>query len=346
MKLTSSIFSFNTLVARWKFPPALALALAIVLAANVWAYFELQAGRLYTSVPRQMIANAVSDLVREDGVWWLGNSTLAAGVDAERITRASRTTHTVVPLGSATTDISIALAALALGQSEQPPQRIVVFVTKDDLNAEGSRAEVSRKYLQAMTKPGLYDWVAAALPIYSTRYAITDRIREQIIDSTLGKNSSASPTEPAASTIKRRYRELANEIESTMLYNLGRDYSPISMDFGPLTQLAQQTETDIWLVSPPVTASVASWQEKYAEEWPWQRIVDILQAQSREADFRFLNYTELLPSTSEFFKDVYHLNAKGKQAFTDELIRVLGGNEQCIETADEQLCEPAIGAAL
>ena len=64
------------------------------------------------------------------------------------------------------------LAIEELSITTHGPERITFFVTKDDLNAGGSRAKDSALYKQAFESPGLYEILASFFPVYSCRYAI------------------------------------------------------------------------------------------------------------------------------------------------------------------------------
>lgn len=318
MKLHSSIFSSDTLSARWRIPAGAALAIFLVSIANVWAYFAEKNGILYTSVPSQLIENALDELSNNNGIWLLGNSTLAAGFDENVLNETQKRNSAIIKLGSATLDTTVHLSEIALQADSAKPDKIIIFFTKDDLNQNGSRANASKSYHQAMNGAGVYEHFASLIPVYSTRFAITDKLRNAIASIVAGRKAEA---ESSISTRKQsRYRDLSKKVDSTYLLNLGKDYTPIDIDFSRLGQLAKTHETKVYLVAPPVCSAVADWQKRYAPQYSWQSIVSKVTVDASNYGIRVLNYTDLLESTTEYFKDVYHLNSRGSRAFTNHLL--------------------------
>lgn len=316
MKSHSSIFSSNTLDLEWKLPAGAALAISLVVAANTWAYFAEKNGILYSSIPRQMIENSISTLSQSDAIWLLGNSTLAAGFDEKLLQENIAESNAIIELGSATLETTIRLSEIALQSDGKKPKKIILFFTKDDLNQNGSRADASKSYHQAIDSPSLYEHVALAFPVYSTRYAITDKIRNGIASIGLRFTAKKVNNKPD----KKTYKDLSTRIDTTYLLNLGRNYKPADIDFSTLGELAKSNNISIYLVAPPVTTAISKWQSRFAPKYTWPSIIQSITEKAARADISVLNYTNLLESTTQYFKDTYHLNNKGAIIFTKQLI--------------------------
>ena len=324
MKLHSSIFSSDTLNLNFRVPAGAIFALTIVVAINVWAYIGEKEGSLYSSIPRQMIDNSITELTSNKHIWWLGNSTLAAGLDKATLGNKKLDDSAIIELGSATLATTLRLTEIALQKSTSKPDSIILFFTKDDLNRFGARAKASKSYFQAMDNPDMYEYFSTLFPVYSTRYAIVKKIKDTIVTSSLGPRKAGAAEVHSNKPEKKKYKDLSVLTDSTYLLNLGRNFELETIDFTALGNMAEQYGTEIYLIAPPVTKAVAKWQKKYAPEYSWEKLIKAITDNASSAGLKVLDYSSLLDSSSEFFKDTYHLNHNGATRFTNLLANDLG----------------------
>jgi hypothetical protein len=188
-----------------------------------------------------MIDDAINKLTEADGIWLLGNSTLAAGINEDIVSVKVGAENAIVELGSATLEVTIRLADIALEASDKPPKKIILFVTKDDMNKLGSRASSSASYLEAMDSPSLYEKLATMIPIYSCRYSIRDHLRKTISDDAIGLLKSLKPAHAAdeSGVVKAAYMPLSDVEDSTYLYKLGKNYTPFDLEFSRIADAAR-----------------------------------------------------------------------------------------------------------
>jgi len=317
MTSRSSIFSSETLRPQGLRPTAALLAVLVLGAGNVAAWAAQRAGRISTSVPRQLLDERRLALAREPGVWFLGNSTMASALSEEELRERLGRGWVKAPLGSSTLRVSLTLAERALADAPAPPAAIVLFATKDDVNVNGDRALVSRRYERAFEGRSMGETAAAAIPAYACRFAIQAELLNGVA-SLLPGRTSAGAVEARAPA-----RDLSADFELTHLHKQGRAYAPGPVDFARLAAAARG-RTRLVLVFPPVTAAVERWQHRHAPAHPWPVVAAGLAARARAAGFEVLDYTHRYPSTTAFFEDVYHLNARGAAAFTPVLLGDLG----------------------
>lgn len=319
MTWRSSIFSSETLRPRGLRPTAALLAAVVLGAGNLVAWAAQRAGRITTSVPRQLIDERRVSLAREPGVWFLGNSTMAAALSEEALRERLGRDWVKAPLGSSTLRVSLTLAERALATAPSPPAAIVLFATKDDVNANGDRAAVSRRYERAFEGRTLAETAAAAIPAYACRFAIQSELLNGVAGLLPGRTSAGRVQAEARAPA----RDLSVDFELTHLHKQGRAYAPEPVDFARLAARAGG-RTRLVLVFPPVTAAVERWQRRHAPAHPWPAVSAGLAARARAAGFTVLDYTHRYPSTTAFFEDVYHLNARGAADFTPTLLGDLG----------------------
>lgn len=336
MKLRSFIFSSETLNLQYRVPAGALLALLFVVLANAWALKAQKDGLLYTSVPRQMIEESVGELVATNGTWWLGNSTMVASIDKEVVDQTTGEDNAYAELGSATLDVQIRLAATALARMKSGPERVILFVTKDDLNAGGSRASASSSYMQAFDAPGLYEVLASYFPLYSCRYAVVGMLRRGMAGLLAGDTKQQPPQVSQPGKKEEHYRHLEDDIDTTYLHNLGRNFRKVEIILDELSRQAKRTGARVVLVAPPVTRAIAAWQQRYAPEYPWERLLGELADSAASAGMELRDYSNLLESTTEYFRDTYHLNSMGALQFTRYLLKDFGYKTGVAHAADSQ----------
>lgn len=315
MKWPLSIFSFETLKGSLAPTRAVCLALLLLVVVNVLVKRAIDSDLLYVSNPRLMVTKGIESLVESEAeLWWIGNSTMAAGVDQTVIADAAVKDSVFLELGSATLEATVALAVNAIEQSSRKPEKLILFFTKDDLNAHGERAVASRRYLEALQGESLKDRVESWVPVYTARFAIVKGGRD-FFASTL-KHGPKSQDKVEEAVV---HRDLSSDFDTTYLNNLGRDFAPQVINFNRLAELAGAYGTKIYFVSPPVTNAVVKWQAENVPSYPWSDIVSGIEALLEFSNMIVVDYSGLLPSTTQYFKDVYHLNQFGAKEFSKQL---------------------------
>ena len=84
------------------------------------------------------VERQVSQLEEAEAVMWLvGNSTLAEGVDVQDFNHRTGAGGIRLVHGSATLRASAAMLEYYAGRLTRPPREVLVFLLKDDLNANG-----------------------------------------------------------------------------------------------------------------------------------------------------------------------------------------------------------------
>lgn len=316
MTSRSSTFSSETLQLGGFRPTAALLAALLLAGGNLVAWAAQREGLISSSVPRQLLEDRRAALAAEPGAWFLGNSTMEAALSEEALRAQLGGRWVKAPLGNATLEVSLSLAERALTEARAAPAAIVVFATKDDVNANGDRAVVSRRYERAFEGRTVAETAAAAIPAYACRFAIQAELLNGLT-AVLGPKQASAGVGPAP------VRDLSADVELTHLHKQGRAYVPDDVDFARLAAAAQG-RTRLVLVFPPVTAAVTQWQRRHAPAHPWPEVAARLARQARAAGFEVLDYTGRYPSTTAFFEDVYHLNAHGAGVFTPVLLGDLG----------------------
>ena len=339
MSFLLSIFSFETLRLPKRLSKAWTLATVIVIAASLFVQYLGDRNKMLPSNPKGLIAKYLADLHGDYDLWLLGNSTLANGVDEELLGTLTGKTLIKLPMGSATLNAQVQLAWKALAHAEHRPRTIICLISKDDVNANGHRARISADYIGAMSRPAkLYDRVTHILPIHAYRYSIRD-LPKGLMRTVYRTAKRRFPKEgspaPVVSTQNddggdKLYRDLSSDFDSEYLSALGQDYALDSEGLKQLTDLASQCNRSavaLAIVHPPVTGAILRWQDKYAPQLPWSGVQERIADEANRAGVVVMDFTNALPSTEEFFKDVYHLNARGREKFTTLLAARLNAQE-------------------
>lgn len=326
---SSSIFSFETLDKGSLRPSRAVLgAIVVVLALNIYAGRAWQRGEIFSSMPTGMLQECREKTREYRDVWLLGNSTLAKGIDETLLQELTEVKIAKMAFASATLTAQCQLAGHLLEETAQPPTQVWLFVTKDDLNANGARAEVSQQYLTAIESPDFSQRLSSYLPVHACRLSIRQKLARTI--EAWGRAAHASltdrnakPSVHSATNRKKSFRDLGADFDTTYLTNLGRDYELDKGAFEELRQLdAHYPEMDWHVVLMPVTAAPESWQALYAPHLSWAAIKEEL-AEQLKGIAKLHDESDLLPGTSEFFVDAYHVNDMGRKNFSLQLAKTL-----------------------
>lgn len=321
----SSIFSFSTLSASLWPGRALWLALALVAAAETALRFwppRLGYHEGISSLPQWVSLLEWELETRRPTVWLLGNSVLAYGVDAEALSASTGQSCLALPFGNATLAGDVAMAshfadhlshAHAKGTSRLLPRNIVVCITKDDVNPNGLRAWLSKKYmswdsLSARLQPG------RMFKIFASRQTIMNTVKSAL----LGRDTAApkSPSEPAFGGV------VTDEKRSYMRQYM-QDYDIDVGMFDNLAEFAARHNCRIHVVHVPVTTLFMEFHDAARPDFPFAAAVSRIAELCAERDFTFIDSSRMMPDDYSLYADPDHLTAEGRTIFTRRLTEAL-----------------------
>lgn len=322
MTRRSSIFSFSTLRGRWRLPAATLLAVALLVGAEALARHAVARRKIFIDpTARDLIAKhrgLVSQ--RRAGVWLLGNSTLGYGVDADLLERQAGVTIAKLPHGSATLPATAQLLAYYLRAAAAPPRQVVIFVSKDDLNRKGYRAEVSSEYAQLCGDP--WRMPQEHLMLWRARGAILRRMQAFAARLLPGGRRNAATNAPETPCFSGVIRD-----DDEMYLRLIHDFELDTSGIGQIAAVARHGGVaEVSVVLMPCTDAYAAFHDRHVPAEPYAKIRQALAAACLAVHARFFDFGD--PSTRYGdFDDGYHLNAVGAAHFTPMLVerRVLIG---------------------
>jgi hypothetical protein len=241
-------------------------------------------------------------------IWLVGNSTLGRGVAAEMLSDTTGRRVAKFMLGSSSFEAQVNLAEYMLRSTKHRPKYVGIFATKDDFNRNGWRYLKSQKYLRAMHEPRVEDILASQIPVYACRTSIKRWLR--------GERGEAA----SASTDGVPIHDLSEDWDTQPLANDGRDYQWDGQGWQLLNELtANYPNIRFFIVLPPVTKSIERWQAAHCPYMPWRSILSRIHHKAAQIGVPVYDHADLLPSTSEFFRDNYHVNLRGQARFTRKL---------------------------
>ena len=308
----SSIFSFSTLRASLWPGRALWLALALVAAAETALRFCTPNLGWYEGMSSlsQWVSRLDWELeTRRPSVWLFGNSVLAYGVDAPLLSDLSGRTCAALPFGGATLAGETAMMRRFWRTAPAHPSDLVFCITKDDVNPNGERSWISRKYLA-------YDTLPARLhpdrlfKLFSSRQTIMNTLKSAL----LGHSTAAdmSPSEPS-------FQGVVPPEKYDYMRRLMQDYAVDSDAFDALAAFAGLHHCRVHVVMVPVSSAYLAFHDAARPDFPaaaaTARIADLCAARG----FTFLDFSRLAPDDLSLYSDPYHLTAAGRDAFTRRL---------------------------
>lgn len=323
MKSRSSTSSSRALELPRRVPAAALLAALIVLAAEGASRLAVARGwvRPVAGIEVHVDMQLGDLLERGPDLWFLGNSTLAYGLEmpldgpCEGV-HAAKLTH-----GSATLAASTRMLRHYVEQGAGPPSAVLVFLTKDDLNTNGYRAEKSRRYEAIGNGPSLdLDDVIMLSAIRSRLAELPKVVYARARRAILGASAESHP--------KPQHFEGRPIDPGDGWYGaLARDFSVEWSDFAALGETCRD-------LGIPVAGVV--WMPTTIPYREFHDALDVpvgfasLRTLAREACSRSgLLFVEVAVPEDAYhlFRDAYHLNDRGREYFTPrfcELLRRLG----------------------
>jgi lysophospholipase L1-like esterase len=308
----SSIFSFSTIRASLWPGRAFWLALALVAAAETALRFFTPNLGWYEGLSSlsQWVSRLDWELeTRRPGVWLFGNSVLAYGVDTDALSAATGRTCIALPFGGATLAGETAMMRRFWRTAPAHPTDLVFCITKDDVNPNGERSWISKKYLA-------YDTLPARLhpdrlfKLFSSRQTIMNTLKSAL----LGRDtaSARSPSEPS-------FQGVVPPEKYDYMRRLMQDYAIDSAAFDALAAFADRHHCRVHVVMVPVSSAYLDFHDDALPDLPADaataRIADLCATRG----FTFLDCSRMAPADLSLYSDPYHLTAAGRDAFTRRL---------------------------
>ena len=316
----SSIFSFSTLRASLLPGRAVWLALALVAAAELLLRFSAPNLGWYeglSSLP-QWVARLEWELrARRPTVWLFGNSVLAYGVDTDTLSSSLSRPCIALPFGGATIAGDAAMMRHFFRMAPEKPTDLVFCITKDDVNPNGERSWISKKYLTWDTLPARLH-PDRLFKLCSSRQTIMNTLKSAILrrDTAAAKN----PSEPSfAGVIPPEKYEYMRRL---ML-----DYTVDSAPFDEISTFAASNVCRVHVVLVPVSSAYLGFHDdalpSFTTDDAAARISDLCAANG----FSFHDLSRMAPDDLSLYSDPYHLTAAGRTAFTTRLADALRADE-------------------
>lgn len=316
MKCPSSIFSFKTLRGFVRPGRAVWLAVGLILGAEGLVRWAGVSGHL--PPPRSLDEHVSHQLARtretEGAIWLVGNSTLGYGVDTDELQRTLGRPVVALIHGSTTARGSVAMVDYYLRNGARKPSRIVMCMTKDDLNVNGERAAKSKRYL-------LYgSWRSLSLE----RALLLARSREDI-KSWIQKRGHLAPArkEDDDTDVRARKEDVftgkLNTGDRRWLHQLAESYAPDASSLDRLASISKSHDARVAVLWMPVTDVYLRHHDQMAPECSWSQIQTAVRERCTSLG---IEVWDLHGPFSEYagFRDAYHLGESGRAEFNQKLI--------------------------
>ena len=316
----SSIFSFSTLRASLLPGRAVWLALALVAAAELLLRFTAPNLGWYegmSSLP-QWVSRLEWELrARRPTTWLFGNSVLAYGVDTDALSADTGRPCIALPFGGATLAGDAAMMRHFHRMAPEKPTDLVFCITKDDVNPNGERSWISKKYLGWDTLPARLH-PDRLFKLCSSRQTIMNTLKSALLrrDTAAAKN----PSEPSfAGVIPPEKYEYMRRL---ML-----DYAVDSAPFDQISAFAASNHCRVHVVLVPVSSAYLRFHDDalptFTAADAAARISDLCATRG----FAFHDLSRMAPDDLTLYSDPYHLTAAGRAAFTARLADALLADE-------------------
>ena len=303
-----SRFSFKTL--RSCFLPGLALlALLLVAAAEIALRFCSPNLGWYEGL--SSLSQWVSRLsweieTRKPAVWLFGNSVLAYGVDAPELSRLTGRSCAALPFGGATVAGETAMMRHFYRSAPRKPTDLVFCITKDDVNPNGERSWISKKYLAWDSLPSRLA-PDRLFKLFSSRQTILNTLKSAL----LGRETAAamSPSEPS-------FQGVVPPEKYDYMRRLMQDYAIDDTAFADLAAFADRHALRIHFVLVPVSRAYLDFHDSVRPDFPAEAAAARIRDLCTAYGFTFADFSRTAPDDLALYSDPYHLTAAGRTLFT------------------------------
>jgi len=303
MKCRSSIFNFDTLQLRISFPKAVVLCLCIVMVAEFSARVMLQRDMLTQN--RSLQKDIETNLARindsKPTVWLIGNSTLEF-IKTDDLNEVLGAPYIKITHGGATLNGSAAMLDYYLNNAPAKPDHVFIFITKDDLNANGMNAATSKRYLQLMT------WQKYARWNYSRLRSVRGDIYQKILNIWL--RLFVPFEDRAAWNQKYRTFRTPEMNPKSITRSMMQDYQFDDRGFALLADVRQRHSVKhVSVILLPISRSYVQWHNRVYPHLPYDSIRHTIALQCSQHNLNFIDLGDPLPD--RYFNDYFHVNSTG-----------------------------------
>lgn len=303
----SSIFSFKTLRGSFRPGAAILVTLCVLMMAEIGMRFFTPNLGWYEGLSSlgQWVARLQYDLkTHQPEVWLSGNSVLAYGVDIDRLEQQTYNSAVALPFGGATLAGDTAMVEYFLRRAPVPPKTVVFCLTKDDLNLNGERFWISKRYMEYDTWRGLT--IDRIFRLADSRNTIMNYIKSFV----LGKSTAAQQPSEAS------FGGIVSPEKTAYMKRLMLDFSFDEATFPRIASLSKQYGFKTIIVLMPVSDSYIDFHNERNSDLPVSKISEQLEKTCAQYQFDFFNFSEMAPDLVDNFADPYHMTAKGRAQFT------------------------------
>lgn len=298
------------------------------LLLNALARFGEQQRWLRTGDPAKLVAQRIQSVRNGADVWVCGNSLVEHSFDAELARTLDSQRYATVILGSATLEATAMVIGRALDESQTKPRNVVVVISKDDFNRNGTRGESSAQYLQAFQPPSLRTRISSWIPIHELRSSIQLRIRKTLTSLIKGDpRSEAKALPPEAFAALQSGKDdpvwIAKQITESYLANQGRDFIFNDSGVSNLVATCRKHAVPLTIVLPPVSKAVAEWHDTRFPNQRWETLRKQVLTGFQQPGVRVLDWESALPSNPKVFVDPYHVHLTLRSHLTQWYVREL-----------------------
>ncbi len=314
IRLLSYIFSFKTLKLSYHLPQATIFAVVIIVGGELAVRSFILNGKLDD---RSLVGTVESYVleIREQkpALWFIGNSTLFYGVDTDYISAELGNPSVSLIHGSSTIGGSAAMLEYYL---EKCPEfnpsgcTLIICYTKDDLNSNGYRAEISREYIRHI------GWQLRLLA-KSSLY----RCKGSLLDGIYSKYIQLRGTEILNPDAARGYQ---GEYNSEWLQKLANDYTIDEAGFRAFVTVAEKFGRCI-MVNMPVTEDYIQFHDQNISPPTIKDVDDFVKQFCISNNIIQIDLSGAIPGNN-MYSDPYHLNASyGRPCLSEKLCRGIEG---------------------
>ena len=249
----------------------------------------------------------------QPGVWFIGNSTLAVGIDEKQLSKELDLQIIKLCHGGATVRGSAAMLDFYLGEAAFKPEYVLLVITKDDLNPNSIRITNSQRYLQAMT------WKKYLLLHYSYLRSIRGSMY-RIITSLW---SQLFIKQKDLESWREKYVVIKGSSDSeTVLQRMTNNYTIDNDGLLFFSDVCRQHGIKhIGIILLPISEEYRMRHDREFPREPYEKISDSIDRISRIKGITYIDLGDPLPK--DYFTDVYHLGEKGCEYISTVLSKKL-----------------------
>lgn len=318
MRHLSSIFSFSTLRLGPGLPRATLLALLILLSAEAAVRYRVAQSDSLFGHSFVFQVHRYESLVEaaEYDVWFIGNSTLNAGLDEAVFEEQVGLSAAKMPHGSCSMSGYAELVGYYLRRGPAP-DHLVIYVTKDDLNLGGLRAEQTQKYKDYVNETALRPshWMVLHYDRQELRQAAVDR-GDGLYSALRGQAPASEQRFQVEGLDEQTYEPSQDLYEVYNLREAARDWAMDRESVRRIVETAQRyrvQQTSFVLL--PCTDDLAALHDRMVPGMPYEQVRLAFRQACKEAGVPCLDLA-VASDRHDLFYDAFHMNQRGKQVVT------------------------------